>query len=53
MTQPAEADDGSRRWLLRGAGAAAGGGVALLIAACGGSHKVSAQTGTTHDRHHP
>ena len=25
VTQPAEADDGSRRWLLRGAGAAAGG----------------------------
>lgn len=47
MNQPAEADDGSRRWLLRGAGAAAGGAAALLIAACGGSGKVAAQTGTT------
>ena len=47
VTKPAEADDGSRRWLLRGAGAAAGGAAALAIAACGGSHKVSALTGTT------
>ena len=47
VTPPADADDGSRRWLLRGAGAAAGGAAALLIAACGGSHKLAAQTGTT------
>ena len=47
VTEPAEADNGSRRWLLRGAGATAGGAAALLIAACSGSHKVTAQTGTT------
>jgi bacterioferritin (cytochrome b1) len=47
VTPPAEADDGSRRWLLRGAGAAAGGAAALIVAACGGSHKVAAQAGTT------
>lgn len=47
MSEPARADEGSRRWLLRSAGAAAGGAAAIMIAACGGSHKVSAQTGTT------
>jgi bacterioferritin (cytochrome b1) len=47
VTEPAEADQGSRRWLLRGAGASAGGVAAILIAACGGSHHVSAQTTTT------
>jgi bacterioferritin (cytochrome b1) len=47
VTAPGEDDEGSRRWLLRGAGAAAGGVATVLLAACGGSHHVSAQTTTT------
>jgi bacterioferritin (cytochrome b1) len=47
VSEPAEADPGSRRWLLRGAGASASGVAAILLAACGGSHHISAQTTTT------
>ncbi len=47
VTEPAEADQRSRRWLLRAAGAGAGGVTAIVLAACGGSHRVSARTTTT------
>lgn len=47
MTEPAEADQRSRRWLLRAAGGGAGGVAAIVLAACGGSHRVSARTITT------
>ena len=47
MTETAEADEGSRRWLLGGAGAGAGGLAAILLAACSGSHHDTTQTTTT------
>jgi bacterioferritin (cytochrome b1) len=47
VTEPAEADERSRRWLLGAACAGAGGMAAILLAACGGSHHLSAETTTT------
>jgi urease accessory protein UreF len=51
VTEPAEADDGSRRWLLKGAGAGVCGGMALALAGCSGSHRVQAPTTTTASVH--
>jgi hypothetical protein len=47
VSDPAEADDCSRRWLLKVAGATAGGAATMMLAACGGSHRVRAPTTTT------
>jgi bacterioferritin (cytochrome b1) len=53
VTEPAEADHRSRRWLLGAAGAGTGGLAAILLAACGGSHHVGAQTTTIPPVHSP
>jgi Ferritin-like domain len=52
VTEPAEAADGSRRWLLKAAGAGVGGAAATLLVACGGSHVTAPTTTTATPRFH-